>query len=227
MSSLHCYGDSLLGQWYPEAITPSTQLVSEPTIGYHVVDTRLDTGSITENDGISNLVITSSNDNLLIEEADRFSISNEYLLSHINVYVNTNVGRIWDDHISNWHKQFETGIDLVTMIRSVINRGEIERLENKNIILREIFWQDYHFKLVTGLNLLIEKEGQYYKLSYPQLDIDCIEETEKKVLDAFYEEFAFIWKVYGTESDENLTQAAIELKRKILELVTEVHSSGV
>lgn len=65
---------------------------------------------------------------------------------------------------------------------------------------------------------VIKEEG-YYIVQYEPLGIQAYAKSREEAINEFKEEFMMIWDIYGNESDDNLTQDAIQLKKRIKGLV--------
>lgn len=60
-------------------------------------------------------------------------------------------------------------------------------------------------------------EKPYYEIEHEELNISVYGDSLKELEKMLYEEMAFLWESYALEDDANMTLAAQELKKRLLE----------
>ncbi|MCW7072113.1 MAG: hypothetical protein OCU12_07305 [Methanophagales archaeon] len=111
-------------------------------------------------------------------------------------------------------------------IENVWQRHRPQREES--VIFGEICYAGEIIKLKSQIKMRAEEElsdsglglGAGCSLYYEPLDIFVSAPTLDECKEDFQEEFFVLCEEYAKEGDENLTESARELKRKLLNLVT-------
>jgi len=98
----------------------------------------------------------------------------------------------------------------------------IEKLDSERIVtFREITYRDQILKLKSPINVEGVLSDDGCSLYYEPLDIFISAFTLDECEEDFQEVLDFLFEQYAMEADENLTEGAQELKRKLLELSEE------
>lgn len=107
-------------------------------------------------------------------------------------------------------------------ISDVIN---IQEIDLSPILLSEISYGDLTLRFKNPVHLIpeLDETEQLYKVSFQDLCIDINEYTRIDLENAVSEHIVFLWNEYAKEKNENLTNEAIILKNKLLQLIEEVH----
>lgn len=106
-------------------------------------------------------------------------------------------------------------------VLSVINYEPVEE-DTRPFRTAEIVHEGRCFKLRHEIACRVGKQDHLLVLEYEPLAIRTFGLTRGEVLDDFRETFAFLWDDYASASDDTLTDDAIALKRRLLDLVQEV-----
>ncbi len=93
----------------------------------------------------------------------------------------------------------------------------------ERVTFKEICYAENAIKLKVPIKTNVEKEllntGEKWSLYYEPLDIFVSAPTLDECKEDFQEEFFVLCEEYAEEGDENLTESARELKRRLLNLV--------
>lgn len=109
--------------------------------------------------------------------------------------------------------------------------GEIVRLEEiidaRTVQLVPLFWrrvvcEHRNFVLQQPIQIDVEFQDDLWIHAFQRLGILAYAPARSESLDDFRTEFAALWDVIAQEDDANLTDDAIALKRRMLELVANV-----
>ena len=91
---------------------------------------------------------------------------------------------------------------------------------------QQIRAKDKLFRLAHPIACVIERQDDLFFSENTNLGIIAYGETREDVIREFSEEFAVLWDVIAQEEDNLLTQDALSLKRKLIELVKKVEVYG-
>jgi hypothetical protein len=108
--------------------------------------------------------------------------------------------------------------DTIPRIRQVIDY-EIDPVSAQILDLSTFIYGDSLFILKKRMALSIHREKDLFVIDYGHLDIHAVGFSSDEVLNAFKEEFSYIWHEYAMEDDDNLLNRARILKTRILKLV--------
>jgi hypothetical protein len=108
--------------------------------------------------------------------------------------------------------------DAIPRIRQVIDY-EIDPVSAQVLDLSTFLYGDSLFILKKRMALSIHRENDLFVIDYSHLDIHAVGFSSDEVLNAFKEEFSYIWHEYAMEDDDNLLNHARILKTRILKLV--------
>lgn len=78
------------------------------------------------------------------------------------------------------------------------------------------------FHLKESITVQVDFVSEYWIYEYPDLGISCYSMKRKRAEEMFQEDFSACWDYISNTPDEDLTQDAVELKRKILSLVDRI-----
>ena len=59
----------------------------------------------------------------------------------------------------------------------------------------------------------------YYDVREDSLDLEVMESSIKKIREALIDEFVFLWHAYAEEKDSELTEGAMKIKERLLDLI--------
>jgi len=62
------------------------------------------------------------------------------------------------------------------------------------------------------------KDNGYYVIEYKPLNIVVYTKTEAEAMKQLKDEIDILWNAYVLEDDDNLTEGAIKLKRKLMDI---------
>ncbi|MGL5125181.1 MAG: hypothetical protein ACRC6U_04255 [Fusobacteriaceae bacterium] len=98
--------------------------------------------------------------------------------------------------------------------------------ENDRISTEHILYENYQFFLKKRIYFIVrtfENRGcDYFTINNTFLDISTIKNDIYEAIDAINSSFYSLYMNYYLEHDKNLTDKAIELKRKLQDLIKEV-----
>lgn len=82
------------------------------------------------------------------------------------------------------------------------------------------------YYLKRALSLPIINDDGFFGFDFDCLDIFIRERTIGKAIEAFYEEFDFLWREYVLEDITNLSSGAIGLRERLIAYVNEVKNGS-
>lgn len=85
--------------------------------------------------------------------------------------------------------------------------------------IKTIRFRGERVDLAKPIRCEIIEEGRMFIMRYKPLSICVFGEGREGAIEAFNEEFLFLVRAYGLEDDENLTEDARKLKRKIKDII--------
>ncbi len=71
----------------------------------------------------------------------------------------------------------------------------------------------------------LDDSGQLYTISYPKFNLETFAYTRQEIIDGVKSDITFLWDTYAKVTDEELTEGALELKRRLL-LNIEEYANG-
>jgi hypothetical protein len=79
----------------------------------------------------------------------------------------------------------------------------------------------FHFKKYLELCPTYDETGELLCLEYEPIGIHVFADTREELLAELAEQICMLWDEYACEDDKNLTPAAIQLKRRLLDVLEE------
>ncbi|HXM40239.1 MAG TPA: hypothetical protein VN924_03255 [Bryobacteraceae bacterium] len=101
-------------------------------------------------------------------------------------------------------------------------RNPVTFAENVTRAVQQIVAGGRRYHLREPIDLTVRHSGPYSFVGYTQLAIEGYGKDEDEALESFTDVFSATWKAYAEEEDSRLSGDAIELKRRLRDLVDAV-----
>jgi len=99
------------------------------------------------------------------------------------------------------------------------------RTFENEIFISEIYTEENVFILNNPIKVSIYFD-KWFVIEYPEMGIIVCAENKKDLMNEFYEDFNFLWRVYGEGDESIMCNDAIELKKLLISKVKEVKKIG-
>jgi hypothetical protein len=124
---------------------------------------------------------------------------------------------IFDNKINEF---YETLKDILKKVKGEKEEFKVKSEElREEIIFEKIRYEDKELKLKSPIRVGKRLSAEGWVLCYDDLDIFAIAPALAKCKEDFQEEFYALYEIYAREKDENLTEGARLLKRRILDMI--------
>jgi len=101
--------------------------------------------------------------------------------------------------------------------RQIVEVSQIEELDLSPFVVTE-FAPDVPLKEPLRLDPFLSQDQQLLRLEYAELDIDVFAPTRGELLNELREQLAMLWMEFAEEADENLSEPAVQLKSRLINL---------
>lgn len=103
-----------------------------------------------------------------------------------------------------------------------MKKFKLQDVDLSPIVLDIIHSNDVDLKFKTPIHLEPKLDETACCVTFPELNIDVYEYTREDLENALSEQIVFLWQKYAKESDNNLTEKAILLKKHLLNFIEEI-----
>lgn len=87
-------------------------------------------------------------------------------------------------------------------------------------------WNGNRYYLREPVKYFLQQESSFWIYTCPSFGLRAFERNRQEAFEQFHEEFAFLYDGLIDEPDANLTEDALEMKRKLSRNVINITSSG-
>lgn len=101
--------------------------------------------------------------------------------------------------------------------RQIVEVSQIEELDLSPFVVTE-FTPEAPLKEPLRLEPFLSDDEQLLRLEHAELDIDVFAPTRGELLNELREQLAMLWMEFAEEADENLSEPAVQLKSRLINL---------